>query len=320
MKDLIPTSHQFDVWTKLSLRQRQLYRDFVTGKMQAGMVEQGWKCCLPAIHRLRELVNHPLLFLKNDAEADVKSVKAEMDKMNPSAIIEESPKLKLLVQLLEKWRSEDLKVLVFSHSVQMLDIIQHVLASLAGVDACRIDGKTSQERRKNLVDEFNRINSRFNVMLLSIETGGEGLTLTGANKSVLFDPAWSQAKTDQAVARTCRPGQTKECECIHLLTAGTIEEKMYGKQIYKGSMDRTLLGTGQLTQKKVYDKDDLTKLFQLEPDGKCDSLKHFQVSHSGTSQNMCSITENNPLVVGISQRNAIYKDLPNPDNTSKNTT
>ena len=213
------------------------------------MVEQGWKCCLPAIHRLRELVNHPLLFLKNDAEADVKSVKAEMEKMNPAAIIEESPKLKLLVQLLEKWRSEDLKVLVFSHSVQMLDIIQHVLATLAGVDACRIDGQTSQERRKNLVDEFNRINSRFNVMLLSIETGGEGLTLTGANKSALFDPAWSQAKTDQAVARTCRPGQTKECECIHLLTAGTIEEKMHGKQIYKGSMDRTLLGTGQLPKR-----------------------------------------------------------------------
>ena len=126
------------------------------------------------------------------------------------------------------------------------------------------------------MDEFNRINSRFNVMLLSIETGGEGLTLTGANKSVLFDPARSQAKTDQAVARTCRPGQTKECECIHLLTAGTIEEKMYGKQIYKGSMDRTLLGTGQLTQKKVYDKDDLTKLFHLEPDGKCDSLITFR--------------------------------------------
>ena len=95
---------------------------------------------------------------------------------------------------------------------------------------------------------------------------------------------------------------------------------MFGKQIYKSSLDRTLLGKRQVPQTNVYDKDELTKLFELEPDGKCDSLKHFQQSHSGTSQNVCSITENNPLVVGISQRNAIYKDIPNPDNTSKNTT
>ena len=54
----------------------------------------------------------------------------------------------------------------------------------------------------------------------------EGLTLTGANKSVLFDPPWTQAKPDQAAARINRPGQERETECLHLITAGTVEEKV----------------------------------------------------------------------------------------------
>ena len=95
---------------------------------------------------------------------------------------------------------------------------------------------------------------------------------------------------------------------------------MFGKQIYKSSLDRTLLGKRQLPQINVYDKDELTKLFELEPDGKCNSLTHFQQPDSGTWQKMCSISDDNPLVVGISQRNAIHKDLPHPDNTGKNAT
>ena len=95
MEDSIHPSHQFDVWIKLSLKQRQLYSSFVTGKMHTGMVDQGWKCCLPAIQRLRQLINHPLLFLKNDSQAAVQSVKAEMHNMTPQAIIAQSPKLQL---------------------------------------------------------------------------------------------------------------------------------------------------------------------------------------------------------------------------------
>ena len=54
----------------------------------------------------------------------------------------------------------------------------------------------------------------------------EGLTLTGANKSVLFDPSWNQARPDQAAARINRPGQERETETLHLITAGTVEEKV----------------------------------------------------------------------------------------------
>ena len=307
----LPSISEFDVWIKLSSHQRSLYKNFVTTRTNSGMIEEGWKCCLPAIHRLRELVNHPLLFLQNVSEDGMKSAKQQMESMKHIDIIDQSPKLKLLFELLRQWRREDAKALVFSYSVQMLDIIQHVLPSIPEIEACRIDGSASTRRREQLVNNFNSENSTCHVMLLSIETGGEGLNLTGASKSVLFDPPWNQAKTDQAAARTCRPGQTQECECISFLTAGSVEEKMLGKQIYKGSIDRFVFGNNDNTnQRGVYDKDALTKLFHLDEDGQCHSLKHFQKSHHGTCQNKhkCSIKENNPLVIGISQRNAIYND------------
>ena len=305
----LPSISEFDVWIKLSSHQRSLYKNFVTTRTNSGMIEEGWKCCLPAIHRLRELVNHPLLFLQNVSENGMKSAKQQMESMKHIDIIDQSPKLKLLFELLRQWRREDAKALVFSYSVQMLDIIQHVLPSIPEIEACRIDGSASTRRREQVVNNFNSENSTCHVMLLSIETGGEGLNLTGASKSVLFDPPWNQAKTDQAAARTCRPGQTQECECISFLTAGSVEEKMLGKQIYKGSIDRFVFGNNNNTnQRGVYDKDALTKLFHLDEDGQCHSLKHFQKSHHGTCLNNCSIKENNPLVIGISQRNAIYND------------
>jgi len=64
------------------------------------------------------------------------------------------------------------------------------------------------------------------VMLVSIKAGGEGLTLTGANICIVYDPVWSQAESDQAVARICRPGQKQECQSFYLIAAGTIEEKV----------------------------------------------------------------------------------------------
>jgi SNF2 family DNA or RNA helicase len=137
-----------------------------------------------------------------------------------------SPKLQVLLEILKKSAEEDKRTLVFSHFIGMLDIMDFVVPTIEGINACRIDGKTSPKRLSLLVNEFNKPESIYNVMLMSIKTGGEGLTLTGASKCVIYDPVWSQAESDQAVARICRPGQTQECESFCLIAAGTVEEKV----------------------------------------------------------------------------------------------
>lgn len=230
LRDSLPKSSQYDVWMRLSPLQRTLYKECVLAveqQLNAGSDKPVQCCVLPAIHRIREICNHPLLYTHKKAPGSSHNpLKEALESLSTEEIIAQSPKIGVLIDLLHKWCGEDCKSLVFSESKMMLDIVEHILVSNNGIQACRIDGSTSQSRRRILVEDFNRTHSACNVMLLSRKAGGEGLTLTGANKSIILDPAWNQASPDQAAARIHRPGQTRDTECIHFITAGTVEEKV----------------------------------------------------------------------------------------------
>ncbi len=63
-------------------------------------------------------------------------------------------------------------------------------------------------------------------MLLSTKATGVGLTLTGADRAIIYDPSWNPAEDSQAVDRCYRIGQTKEVAVFRLITAGSVEEKV----------------------------------------------------------------------------------------------
>ena len=55
----------------------------------------------------------------------------------------------------------------------------------------RIDGDVKDAgERQRLVDEFNS-DAGIAVFLLTTQVGGVGLTLTGADRVVIFDPSWN---------------------------------------------------------------------------------------------------------------------------------
>ena len=60
-----------------------------------------------------------------------------------------------------------------------------------------------------------------------------GLNLIGASKILLYDMDWNPAHDIQAMARIWRDGQKKPVSVYRLVTAGTIEEKIYQRQIAK---------------------------------------------------------------------------------------
>lgn len=64
-----------------------------------------------------------------------------------------------------------------------------------------------------------------------IQVGGVGLTLTSANRVVIFDPSWNPATDAQAVDRAYRIGQTQNVIVYRLITCGTVEEKIYRRQV-----------------------------------------------------------------------------------------
>lgn len=65
------------------------------------------------------------------------------------------------------------------------------------------------------------------IFLLTTRVGGLGVNLTGADRVVIFDPDWNPSTDTQARERAWRIGQTKQVTIYRLITAGTIEEKIY---------------------------------------------------------------------------------------------
>ena len=63
-------------------------------------------------------------------------------------------------------------------------------------------------------------------MLLSTKAAGVGLTLTGADRAIIYDPSWNPAEDSQAVDRCYRIGQDKSVTVFRFITAGSIEEKV----------------------------------------------------------------------------------------------
>ena len=96
----------------------------------------------------------------------------------------------------------------------------------------RLDGTTPVSARLHLIDEYNSDDSIF-VFLLTTRAGGLGINLTGANRVLLLDPDWNPANDMQARERAYRVGQTRAVVVYRLVTAGTLEEKVYQRQIFK---------------------------------------------------------------------------------------
>ncbi|KAH8699483.1 SNF2 superfamily RAD26-like protein [Ilyonectria robusta] len=140
-------------------------------------------------------------------------------------------KWKVLKRLLKFWHSNGDKVLVFSHSVRLLRILQHLFTNTS-YTVSYLDGSLSYDQRQEVVDTFNSDPTQF-VFLISTKAGGVGLNITSANKVVIMDPHWNPAYDLQAQDRAYRIGQTRDVEVFRLISLGTVEEIVYARQIYK---------------------------------------------------------------------------------------
>lgn len=179
-----------------------------------------------------------------------------------------SAKMNALQSLLLSVRSEskENKVVVVSNFTQTLDMIA-VMCRKNGFEYLRLDGSTSVPKRQNLVEQFNSPYTKAFLFLLSARSGGTGLNLIGASRLVLFDIDWNPATDAQAMARIWRDGQKHPVTIYRLLTVGTIEEKMYQRQLTKLALSATVMDDKRTTSK--FSQDDLRDLFTLHNDTSC---------------------------------------------------
>ncbi|KAG7668690.1 hypothetical protein KSW81_005448 [Nannochloris sp. 'desiccata'] len=217
---------------------------------------------LPLMMLLRKISLHLDLIKANPADEKRDPVKFEWDKEVADAIfgtdavalggnvqtlrhIEMSNidascgKLAALKGLLTKWAADirgsgglPHKVLIFSNSVRMLKIVRK-MAENAGYTYEYLTGETPQAERQKLVNSFNAPSSNAFLFIVSTGAGGVGLNLTAANKVVILDPSYSPAADLQAMDRAFRIGQKRDVDVYRLVAAGTIEERIYMRQISK---------------------------------------------------------------------------------------
>ena len=200
---------------------------------------------LQTIQVFLKAANHPALLLPDNTNS---VVQAELGEEICRGVVQKFPELResnflnlsnprysgkmdVLTGLLAHLESEGAKVLLFSYSTSVLNIIETFIQS-KGYSYCRLDGSTRVGARQEMVNNFNQDQGTF-IFLLSTKAGGLGLNITGANTVVIFDPNWNPSHDLQAEDRAYRLGQTRDVKVFRLISAGCIEEVVYLRQLYK---------------------------------------------------------------------------------------
>ncbi|KZT11032.1 uncharacterized protein LAESUDRAFT_361822 [Laetiporus sulphureus 93-53] len=152
----------------------------------------------------------------------------------------EAGKVKVLMQLLDKYQAAGRRVLIFSQFTQILDILQKVLQQKS-IKYLLLTGSTPVDNRQSLVDDFHTDES-ITVFLLSTKAGGMGINLTAASVVIMFDQDFNPHNDKQAQDRAYRIGQKQDVDVVKLITKGSIEEDMLALGQTKLALDEAVAG------------------------------------------------------------------------------
>lgn len=200
--------------------------------------------------------------------------------------LEHSGKLQVLFEILKECEAIGDKLLVFSQSLYSLDVIEHFLGLVdentqkneeernteldkyqgswtLGLDYFRLDGSTAIENRNSSCKHFNdESNHRARLFLISTRAGGLGINLVAANRVIIFDVSWNPSHDIQSIFRVYRFGQNKPCYIYRFLAMGTMEEKIYERQVTKQAISKRVIDEQQID--RHYKENDLQELYRYD--------------------------------------------------------
>ena len=238
---------------RLYERVRTTYRHAVLQQVSETSTGRSTLPVLEALMRLRQACCDPALLPFPEAEE-----------------VQESAKLDLLVETLDKTIPAGHRTLVFS---QWTSLLKRVIPRLNNRkwDFLYLDGRTT--KRHELVKAWNLPDGP-PVFLISLRAGGTGLNLTGADHVIHLDPWWNPAVEDQATDRAHRIGQTRPVVAYRFVARDTVEEKVIALQERKRALFDMTVEQGrfpveQLTREDIeefFAGDELSEVKPLEKD------------------------------------------------------
>ncbi len=148
-----------------------------------------------------------------------------------------------ILEKTEKHRGE--RSIVFSCFRKPLVLLQNILDT-RGYTTLTIDSDMSSNSRKEVLERFEKTKSC--VLLLTYNTGAEGLNLQCASVVMLVDLWWNSAKIQQAIGRVFRPGQENTVYTYIFVSNTSMESKMIEKNKIKAEILKDL-EIGKTTKK-----------------------------------------------------------------------
>ncbi|WP_174734300.1 DEAD/DEAH box helicase [Mesobacillus harenae] len=208
----LPDKLEQKEYCPLTAEQASLYEHLVrdtfadieklTGFQRKGLI-------LQMLSRLKQLCNHPALYLKEE---------------KPSGLIDRSAKMEKLVELVGSVLEQDESCIIFTQYIGMGDMIRKVLNDKYGIEVPFLNGSTPKAKRDEMIARFQ--DRKYPVFLLSLKAGGTGLNLTAANHVIHYDRWWNPAVENQATDRAHRIGQSRFVHVHKMISTGTLEEKI----------------------------------------------------------------------------------------------
>lgn len=210
----------------------------------------------------RKICNSPSLLAKDSFFGTILGAEARKQ-LDPASLTTRTTgsKINVLVPLLLEFQKRGEKTVLVSNFTQTLDLLATVLMKL-NIQYVRLDGSSASNTRDKLVSDFHKADG-FTVFLLLAKAGGVGLNLIGASRLVLFDNDWNPSVDLQAMARIHRDGQKKPVYIYRLFTTGCIDEKIFQRQLMKGTLSDMFLDDKSESSLNIFDYDDLRDLFNV---------------------------------------------------------
>ncbi|CAH8664705.1 unnamed protein product [Heterobilharzia americana] len=264
----LPSKSEQVLFCRLTEYQRKLYQEYLESQTCKDLLN-GKGNIFPALILLRNLCNHPDLatggprdscFLNEEFEADKQGIEDVCLSYSWSKFgcPRRSSKMLVVASLLKNWFDQGHKVLLFSQSRRMLTLLER-LVQLMEFSYLRMDGTTPVSQRHELIRRFNY---HIFIFLLTTRVGGLGVNLTSANRVLIYDPDWNPTTDLQARERAWRIGQLRDVIVYRLLTSGTIEEKIYHRQIFKQFLTNRILKNPR--QQRFFKTNDLQELLSFQ--------------------------------------------------------
>ena len=208
----LPDKQEQKEYCPLTAEQAALYEQLTHDTLAkisqlSGLERKG--IVLQLLSRLKQLCNHPSLYLKEE---------------HPTNLLTRSVKMEKLAELIEAIIEQKESCLIFTQYIDMGAMIQQMIKKKFNIDVPFLNGSVPKNTRDKLIQQFQK--NEFPIFLLSLKAGGTGLNLTAANHVIHYDRWWNPAVENQATDRAYRIGQTKFVHVHKMICTGTLEEKI----------------------------------------------------------------------------------------------